>query len=373
MSAPVREPDDNGSLNDRPLNHAPKRVRPAEHDEHLESPPPKVNTAPRPHTLEPPESPWKRKKQRGVFAGDVAIVELRTQRLAPDRVPEPPLLDSTARAFGRVTRIGGVIAVVATGTVGYLLRPAPQATPPSQLALTSDRPNLSAEQSVSAANRKASSLDSKPAAVRPTAGGLAPGAASDAARGVPNSATPLAAVPTASPTQFNRQDSRAPAPRQAVSRQPTVNAAEVASMMKNGAELMANGDIAAARLMFKRAAETGDGGASFALAETYDPLVPQENGYESRPHVGYCTGSKLVQEGQGSGLDPSPGTHCEAYTASRVNDQQFEHFAEAAIVWAIPAAWRNRLSSVGPRRSSERAGVSCFVRKCPALLGSVRP
>jgi TPR repeat protein len=49
-------------------------------------------------------------------------------------------------------------------------------------------------------------------------------------------------------------------------------------MMKNGAELMANGDIAAARLMFKRAAETGDGGAAFALAETYDPLVLRKLG-----------------------------------------------------------------------------------------------
>jgi hypothetical protein len=259
MSAPVREPDDNRSLNDRPLNYAPKRARQAEHDQNPESPAPKVNTAPRPHMQEPPEPPWKRKKQRGVFAGDVAIVELRTQRLAPDRVPEPPLPDSTARVFGRVGWIVGVIAVVATGTVGYLWRPAPQATPPSQqLALTSDRPNLAAELSVSAANRNASSLDSsKPAAVPPAAGRLAP---------------------RASATQFNEQDPRAPVPAQELPRQPTVNAAEVASMMKNGAELMANGDIAAARLMFKRAAETGDAGAAFALAETYDPLVLRKLG-----------------------------------------------------------------------------------------------
>src|SRR6266481_5750168 len=189
MSAPVREPDDNGSLNDRPLNYQPKRARQA-------------------------EPPWKRKKQRGVFAGDVVIVELRTQRLAPDRVPEPPLPDSTARVFGRVGWIVGVIAVVATGTVGYLWRPAPQATPPSQqLALTSDRPNLAPELSVSAANRNASSLDSsKPAAVPPAAGRLAP---------------------RASATQFNEQDPRAPVPAQELPRQPTVNAAEVASMMKN--------------------------------------------------------------------------------------------------------------------------------------------
>src|SRR5260370_37902232 len=79
-------------------------------------------------------------------------------------------------------------------------------------------------------------------------------------------------APRASATEFDEQDPRAPVPAQELPRQPTVNAAEVASMMKNGAELMANGDIAAARLMIKRAAETGDAGAAFALAETYDPL-----------------------------------------------------------------------------------------------------
>jgi TPR repeat protein len=190
-----------------------------------------------------------------MFPGDVAVVEVRTQRLTPDRVPEPPLPDSTARVFGGAGWIVGVMAVVATGTVGYLWRPAPQAAPPSQqLALTSNRPNLAPELSVSAANRNASSLDSsKPTAAPPAAGRLAPGAS-------------------------NEQDPRAPIPAQAVPLQPTVSAAAVASMMKNGAELMANGDIAAARMMFMRAAETRDAGAAFALAETYDPLVLRKLG-----------------------------------------------------------------------------------------------
>jgi hypothetical protein len=51
------------------------------------------------------------------------------------------------------------------------------------------------------------------------------------------------------------------------------DAAEIAQMVKRGAELMANGDVAAARLMYQRAAEAGEAIAAFALAETYDPLV----------------------------------------------------------------------------------------------------
>jgi TPR repeat protein len=51
------------------------------------------------------------------------------------------------------------------------------------------------------------------------------------------------------------------------------DADEIALMMKSGADLMANGDISAARLMYQRAAEAGDATAAVALAETYDPLV----------------------------------------------------------------------------------------------------
>jgi TPR repeat protein len=56
------------------------------------------------------------------------------------------------------------------------------------------------------------------------------------------------------------------------------DAAEIAQMVKRGAELMANGDVAAARLMYQRAAETGDPVAAFALAETFDPLVLAKGG-----------------------------------------------------------------------------------------------
>jgi len=57
-----------------------------------------------------------------------------------------------------------------------------------------------------------------------------------------------------------------PAPR-------TLDAKEVAVLLKRGAEHIANGNIVAARLIYKRAAEAGEAQAAFALAETYDPLV----------------------------------------------------------------------------------------------------
>jgi TPR repeat protein len=56
-------------------------------------------------------------------------------------------------------------------------------------------------------------------------------------------------------------------------RPPASAAPEIAAKMKIGAELMASGDITAARMMFERAAEAGEAAAAFALAETYDPVA----------------------------------------------------------------------------------------------------
>jgi hypothetical protein len=48
---------------------------------------------------------------------------------------------------------------------------------------------------------------------------------------------------------------------------------EIALMVKTGTEYMANGNIGAARMMLRPAAEAGDPVAAFALAESFDPLV----------------------------------------------------------------------------------------------------
>jgi TPR repeat protein len=47
-------------------------------------------------------------------------------------------------------------------------------------------------------------------------------------------------------------------------------------LLKLGKDLIASGDIAAARLRLKRAADAGDHEAALALASTYDPYVLRE-------------------------------------------------------------------------------------------------
>ena len=47
-------------------------------------------------------------------------------------------------------------------------------------------------------------------------------------------------------------------------------------LLKGGKDLIASGDISAARLMLKRAADANDAEAALALAATYDPFVLRE-------------------------------------------------------------------------------------------------
>jgi TPR repeat protein len=54
-------------------------------------------------------------------------------------------------------------------------------------------------------------------------------------------------------------------------RQPTSE--ELAVLLKRGKELIATGDLAAARPVLRRAAEANDAEAALALGATYDPLV----------------------------------------------------------------------------------------------------
>jgi hypothetical protein len=51
---------------------------------------------------------------------------------------------------------------------------------------------------------------------------------------------------------------------------------EVAVLVRRGEDLVASGDLAAARLLLQRAAEAGDRRAALALAATYDPLVLEQ-------------------------------------------------------------------------------------------------
>ena len=65
----------------------------------------------------------------------------------------------------------------------------------------------------------------------------------------------------------------APAKTEAAVAPRKLNASEVAALLRRGEELLANGDLAAARLLLQRVAETKNAQAAFQLASTYDPAA----------------------------------------------------------------------------------------------------
>ncbi len=71
----------------------------------------------------------------------------------------------------------------------------------------------------------------------------------------------------------------APAPPPAEAAELTfrkLDQADIALLRKRGEEFLANGDVAAARLMLRRAAEAADARSALLLATTYDPIALDE-------------------------------------------------------------------------------------------------
>jgi hypothetical protein len=193
---------------------------------------------------EVPDPRWKRRWGRKVFEGDVALVELRSQlavRSEPNTVPK------VSGVLWLTVGIAMTASVI--GAAGYvwgfkLLAKMPELTP------TSSQVKVLPAPTTSATNLAASNHDFKP-----------PGATQTASISVATVGRPALPSQTASPS---------PAPRSFMAAE---DASIIAAKMKIGVELMTYGEVAAARLMFQRVADAGEGAGAFALAETYDPLV----------------------------------------------------------------------------------------------------
>ena len=72
------------------------------------------------------------------------------------------------------------------------------------------------------------------------------------------------------------RDETAPADSSASFLQRQLDAQEIALLLKRGKDLIAAGDIAAARIVLRKAAEANDAEAALGLAATYDPIVLRE-------------------------------------------------------------------------------------------------
>jgi hypothetical protein len=322
LTSRTNERSDAGSSENGPAVFAPKAQREA-----LSTPP--LSTTP----LLRSEPPWKLPGQPGAFTDDVAVGQ-PIGRISPKTVivVEPP--DPPRRNSGATRWLIGV-ALIAGGVGGYVWGYTPRAIAPQRSPAVADaeRANLTTGQigSPQAAPTRRSTPRLMVEAVRlwrtdelalltiSCAGadvddsvlinGLAPG--SVLVSGVPEAANawrlmsmdlnyavirpPRGFVGVmnltlelrlANDTVVDRKglqlewtgvSALAPTASGEPS-QPHLEASEIALLTKRGAEYVANGNIGAARMMFRPAAEAGDAAAAFALAETYDPSVLEKRG-----------------------------------------------------------------------------------------------
>jgi hypothetical protein len=204
--------------------------------------------------------------------------------LAPDLPPSPPLRRDRGAAPGMVLRLAGLVtlaAIVAYGFV-WISTPRPQAADSASSgfqapAAAGEESSLSpalvrrpvspsdAEQGASGALEEAFPTelpqqpdpwllpdrrgDGAPSAVSPTTGTAVP--------------LPAAGLQRPAASGSSRPSVESPGP----------DREEVAALIARGQTYLANGDVASARLVFRRAAKTGDAQAALALGGTFDPIV----------------------------------------------------------------------------------------------------
>jgi hypothetical protein len=190
------------------------------------------------------------------FSGDLAMAKLQRQlALDPDAVPEPPVddIESLWPMALRLCAVAGVAAAVA-----WLV-----------ISLPGTRPlhNDVARADVQVPPPVADTQRQDPLRTPAAAGLLLQHGLTEANAAQP----PAEALPVAVPPPVAAPPSGDAAVTPIVSL--PLDADEIAMLLKRGKDAFSTGDLAAARLLLRRAAEAGSAEAALALGATFDPLV----------------------------------------------------------------------------------------------------
>jgi hypothetical protein len=310
MRTQDREPEPLG-----PLKYAPKSARMAAPETARGSEPRLANARPPDRRPPPPPRhrepapPRKLTMQKGSFEGDVAVKDLRERMArAPDLPPEPPMRDDGRLAFGMVGRLVILVTIAATAMYGFVWtstprdqpvdsgftpaaygKPAAGEEPGAAPALNntginaassndgSFRPAVFQSPPVQATADMMQPRDEAPPADGPRVLAPVPWSTPDAGRDVanaPKEANTDDVVVVSAPANKASLRRSAPAAIQTTpSTSPRINDEETATRLASGRTFLIIGDVTAARLAFRRAAERGDAQAALALGGTFDPLV----------------------------------------------------------------------------------------------------
>lgn len=257
MSAPIQ--NENATPSSDPTMYAPPWARGAAGDAGLAAVDRALSASDAFRRTLPPAASLddgKRRFRDKPFEGDLAVKRLRERgSLDPVAVPAPPVEARRASAalMARVAGAVGLAALAAFVVVGAMSQPGLFAT------AAQEPPRVSADAIV-------------PQPVTTERAFVPADAAALADR--------FAAVPVKAETEPSvsaRTVQEAPQPVPAPSLR-SLDRDEVALLLKRSDDLMAQGDIASARLMLARAAETGEARAALALGATFDANVLRKLG-----------------------------------------------------------------------------------------------
>jgi hypothetical protein len=217
---------------------------------------------------------------KGSFEGDVAVKELRERMArAPDLPPEPPMRDDGRSVFGIVGRL---VILVTIATVACVWTSTPRDQPvDSGITLAAYGKPAAGEEpgAAPALNSGINAASSNDGSFRPAIFQSPPEA--------PPADGPQVLAPVSWSTPDAHTDEvvvsaevnkvslrRSPAAIQTTPpTSPRINDEEKATGLPSGRTFLIIGDVIAARLAFRRAAESGDAQASLALGGTFDPLI----------------------------------------------------------------------------------------------------
>jgi Sel1 repeat-containing protein len=214
-------------------------------------------------------------KLKPKFSGDRAMLKLQRElALDPDLIPEPSSDGSAVirPLLIRLCSVSALAAFVAWGLVSYsAVKKTAEITP----AVTSVPP---------IASNPTKSADMQPLGLRPslsqTAEAPTPVVKPQPVRVATASADAVASTTGVKEAAAAASPAIAPAPPQRSNERRVLRLddEEIAILLKRGQDFLANGDLAAARLLFRRAAEAGSAEAALALGTTFDPVTLQRLG-----------------------------------------------------------------------------------------------
>lgn len=204
-------------------------------------------------------------KLKPKFSGDRAMMALQRQLARhPDLIPEPAFKGTAVirPLFLRFCSVAALAVLVAWGLASY-----------SGVKKTAEIPT-----SIPAIASNSNGLDIQPSQLRPTlsptADALTPIGNSRPVAVATSDAAAVTSVAVATPTNAQAVTvARATSQRVDDHRPLRLDSEETAILIKRGKDLLADGDLAAARLLLRRAAEAGSAEGALTLGTTFDPVV----------------------------------------------------------------------------------------------------